>query len=683
MDLQAQDRCHRIGQMREVNIYRLVTEHTIEENIWKKSQQKRHMNQLVIGDGQFDTAFLDKLDPRELLGVNQQGERTDGKAEERKEKPRVEAVVQQEEDAVEEEEEEEPASLSRVTGKKDEYSAEEVQALMMNLEDESDRTALINVQAELEAERAEFGGASTSSPTSSSPLLPHHPARSSRPSTSSVYAKLSGPHSASFESALTPIQRYALFFAEHVDPVVTEKQIVRTVRLMEKEESKWEAQQQGGLARSTPSPPPPPPPPPSQHADIMDWGKEEKEEFKAGAPPPPVVKTEPGLLLPPISASLPLNEYGNRETLTLTHLTSHPHPLPPSSSTLSVPFTDSAPPSSQPPSSPSPPPSAAVPARSYKRKRVMFEDAEVLQYVDAFVNDPHYNDPHPTPALPLPPFDVPLPLPSTSSSAGDDGEQSDPFFYDYALNLTEFSRRFHPFPPTSSPHPLHDELLLRRMHDSTLSSLQPLYEQRGYMFDTELYDALHLAVDDDPYLDTALPPLQAEDDELPAIPFVTPADLSRMLGRYAEAMSFSFRAGVQSNRGKVRSQYAQYRVARRQLKEKRKERAGVWNAWMHRRDVQLAHAYEVHAPHTAAMYAAREKARQVIEMEVDKDGDPWVLRIPRSRLRGYHRSTYTTHNAHKGGGEGGSASSSSSSSSATLLPPFPPSQPPPRAFAIP
>eukprot|EP00466_Bigelowiella_natans_P020543 jgi/Bigna1/38226/e_gw1.24.8.1 len=55
MDLQAQDRCHRIGQTREVNIYRLVTKNTIEENILKKSNQKRQMNNMVIGDGEFNT----------------------------------------------------------------------------------------------------------------------------------------------------------------------------------------------------------------------------------------------------------------------------------------------------------------------------------------------------------------------------------------------------------------------------------------------------------------------------------------------------------------------------------------------------------------------------------------------------------------------------------------------------
>ena len=47
--MQAQDRCHRIGQTREVHIYRLVSEKTIEENILIKSDQKRHLDHLAIG----------------------------------------------------------------------------------------------------------------------------------------------------------------------------------------------------------------------------------------------------------------------------------------------------------------------------------------------------------------------------------------------------------------------------------------------------------------------------------------------------------------------------------------------------------------------------------------------------------------------------------------------------------
>ena len=53
IDSQAQDRCHRIGQKREVNIYRLICEGTVEENIMKKAMRKREL------DRDDDDVFLD------------------------------------------------------------------------------------------------------------------------------------------------------------------------------------------------------------------------------------------------------------------------------------------------------------------------------------------------------------------------------------------------------------------------------------------------------------------------------------------------------------------------------------------------------------------------------------------------------------------------------------------------
>eukprot|EP00371_Babesia_bovis_P002450 XP_001611097.1 snf2-related chromatin remodeling factor SRCAP [Babesia bovis T2Bo] len=55
MDRQAMDRCHRIGQTREVNVYRLISEHTVEENIWRKQLQKRRLDDIVVDKGNFDT----------------------------------------------------------------------------------------------------------------------------------------------------------------------------------------------------------------------------------------------------------------------------------------------------------------------------------------------------------------------------------------------------------------------------------------------------------------------------------------------------------------------------------------------------------------------------------------------------------------------------------------------------
>ena len=75
---QAQDRCHRIGQTREVHIYRLVSEKTIEENILTKSDQKRQLDHLAIQSGGFNTEFLQKFNPKELLGVQAGGEPKSG-----------------------------------------------------------------------------------------------------------------------------------------------------------------------------------------------------------------------------------------------------------------------------------------------------------------------------------------------------------------------------------------------------------------------------------------------------------------------------------------------------------------------------------------------------------------------------------------------------------------------------
>lgn len=70
MDAQAQDRCHRIGQTRDVHIYRLVSDKTIEENILKKAQQKKLLGDLAIEGGNFTTAFFNQSAIKELFEVN-------------------------------------------------------------------------------------------------------------------------------------------------------------------------------------------------------------------------------------------------------------------------------------------------------------------------------------------------------------------------------------------------------------------------------------------------------------------------------------------------------------------------------------------------------------------------------------------------------------------------------------
>ncbi|KAH7825258.1 putative chromatin-remodeling complex ATPase chain Iswi [Monocercomonoides exilis] len=50
-DLQAIDRCHRIGQKKPVTIYRLICEHSIEEKVVERARIKLHLDHIVIQQG--------------------------------------------------------------------------------------------------------------------------------------------------------------------------------------------------------------------------------------------------------------------------------------------------------------------------------------------------------------------------------------------------------------------------------------------------------------------------------------------------------------------------------------------------------------------------------------------------------------------------------------------------------
>jgi len=67
MDKQCTDRAHRIGQTRDVHIYRFVSEHTIESNILRKASQKQLLDDVVIQEGDFTTDYLNKLSYRDML----------------------------------------------------------------------------------------------------------------------------------------------------------------------------------------------------------------------------------------------------------------------------------------------------------------------------------------------------------------------------------------------------------------------------------------------------------------------------------------------------------------------------------------------------------------------------------------------------------------------------------------
>jgi len=65
MDRQCEDRAHRIGQIRDVHVYRFVSQHTVEEAMLLKANQKRSLDDIVIQKGQFDWGSLFRFDSDE------------------------------------------------------------------------------------------------------------------------------------------------------------------------------------------------------------------------------------------------------------------------------------------------------------------------------------------------------------------------------------------------------------------------------------------------------------------------------------------------------------------------------------------------------------------------------------------------------------------------------------------
>ncbi|KAI9373825.1 SNF2 family N-terminal domain-containing protein [Aspergillus egyptiacus] len=72
-DLQAMDRAHRIGQTKQVVVYRFITESAIEERVLERAAQKLRLDQLVIQQGRAQQQTKNAASKDELLGMIQHG----------------------------------------------------------------------------------------------------------------------------------------------------------------------------------------------------------------------------------------------------------------------------------------------------------------------------------------------------------------------------------------------------------------------------------------------------------------------------------------------------------------------------------------------------------------------------------------------------------------------------------
>lgn len=73
MDLQAMDRAHRIGQKKQVRVFRFITENTVEEKIVERAEVKLRLDKLVIQQGRLADSKGQSLNKDEMLSMIRHG----------------------------------------------------------------------------------------------------------------------------------------------------------------------------------------------------------------------------------------------------------------------------------------------------------------------------------------------------------------------------------------------------------------------------------------------------------------------------------------------------------------------------------------------------------------------------------------------------------------------------------
>ncbi|XP_053625087.1 helicase domino isoform X2 [Plodia interpunctella] len=233
MDAQAQDRCHRIGQTRDVHVYRLVTAATVEENILRKAEQKRALGHLAIEHGNFTTSYLRASNIKELFGA------------------------------------ESPASAE--AGAPSSGSGEgELESALAAAEDEADAAAARAARAEQQTELAEFD--------ETLPLPDDEPDRAD-------------PEADRLMNQLTPIEKYAMRMVESSEAATEAERAA--LGEMRRQLREWEDARRLLREESPPAPAPAPapaltyprPPAASQVWITMNGGPETMPMWSPPTPP--------------------------------------------------------------------------------------------------------------------------------------------------------------------------------------------------------------------------------------------------------------------------------------------------------------------------------------------------------------------------------------------------------------
>ncbi|XP_015114836.1 helicase domino [Diachasma alloeum] len=205
MDAQAQDRCHRIGQTRDVHIYRLVSEKTVEENILKKANQKRLLGDLAIEGGNFTTAYFKSSTIQDLFEVDNEGDASVRMAE-----------------VLEQHRERERGVREGVVEEKSAMGA--LESALAAVEEDLDVQAARTAKAEAVADLAEFDE-----------NIPLEDGEKEEPQISKAELEVQN-----LVSQLTPVERYAMRFVELSEGAFSAAQLAAAERELEQQKREWE-----------------------------------------------------------------------------------------------------------------------------------------------------------------------------------------------------------------------------------------------------------------------------------------------------------------------------------------------------------------------------------------------------------------------------------------------------------
>ncbi|XP_015599061.1 helicase domino isoform X1 [Cephus cinctus] len=217
MDAQAQDRCHRIGQTRDVHIYRLVSEKTVEENILKKANQKRLLGDLAIEGGNFTTAYFKSSTIQDLFNIDQS---------ENDASTRMAEVLEQSKDRekMQHRDSLSGSNTSQVQPTEEKAAIGALENALAAVEEDLDVQAAKTAKAEAVADLAEFDE-----------NIPLDDADKEDTQISKAEQEVQN-----LVSQLTPIERYAMKFVEESEGTFSAAQIAAAERELEQQKKEWE-----------------------------------------------------------------------------------------------------------------------------------------------------------------------------------------------------------------------------------------------------------------------------------------------------------------------------------------------------------------------------------------------------------------------------------------------------------